>query len=82
MAASGRAPRQALLLDGPAAVQGICSRRGPLVGHDIPPGKWIEGWRAAIVRYAARTASSSDPVPYSEMVRLLEDGVMVKIARF
>src|SRR5579864_5317176 len=30
MAASGRAPRQALLLDRPAVVQGICSRRGPI----------------------------------------------------
>ena len=55
---------------------------GQLVGHDIPPGKWIEGWRAAIIGYAARTASSRDPVPYSQMVRFLEDSVMVKIARF
>src|ERR1700731_2184228 len=30
MAASGHAPRQALLLDGPAVVQGILSRRGPI----------------------------------------------------
>src|ERR1700732_52012 len=35
-AASGRAPRQALLLDGSAVVEGICSRRQPIGRTSYP----------------------------------------------
>jgi hypothetical protein len=55
-----------------------------MVEHNMAPGKWIRGRRAATIRYVVeRHNLRPSSLPYLlQMVRLAEAGAMVKIARF